>query len=252
MFQRLNKKSSATISKEWDALASLRLQQIESGADVTYRNIILPNMLRLVNSERPLRILDAGCGVGFFCQVLTESSHIVTGIDPSGKSISLARSFSPNTLEFCVSTLEDYARRSSRTFDVVVANMVLMDVLHLTAFVSCARKMLHANGRFIFSITHPFFWPQYYGYAKENWFSYGKEIIIESPFRITAQQTCLLNSTHIHRPLQAYFHAFAQAGFLVKELLEPMPPPQVAAKYPAPWAGPRYLFGVCVPKSVVK
>lgn len=97
----------------------------------------------------------------------------------------------------------------------------------------------------IFSISHPCFWPFYYGYAQEPWYRYDQEIIIESPFRITAEPDCNLASTHLHRPLEAYVRALVGENLSIEALHEPMPAPEIEALYSTPWAFPRYLFGIC-------
>ena len=42
-------------------------------------------------AERPLRILDAGCGPGFFSVLLSKAGHHVTGIDGSEGMLAYAR-----------------------------------------------------------------------------------------------------------------------------------------------------------------
>ena len=42
-------------------------------------------------AERPLRILDAGCGPGFFSVLLSKAGHHVTGIDGSEGMLAYAK-----------------------------------------------------------------------------------------------------------------------------------------------------------------
>jgi hypothetical protein len=123
--------------------------------------------------------------------------------------------------------------------------MVLMDILDLRDFVAAVSKVLRANGAFIFSTTHPWFWPSYYGYVNEPWFRYSLELVIECPFKITAVPDCPLLSTHVHRPLEAYIQGFSKAGLSIEALHEPMPSADIDALYPEPWVYPRYLVGLC-------
>jgi hypothetical protein len=120
-----------------------------------------------------------------------------------------------------------------------------MDVPDLHIFISGLYLVLRANGLLIFSVTHPWFWPNYYGYDQEPWYRYDRELIIESPFRITSTPDCPFLSTHVHRPLAAYIGALRQTGFSICDLREPMPSPDVEARYPRPWTTPRYLIGFC-------
>ena len=49
-------------------------------------------------------------------------------------------------------------------------------------------------------ITHPFFWPKYWGYESEEWYKYNEEIFIENEFSISFEKE-MGKTTYIHRPL---------------------------------------------------
>ncbi len=250
MYKIRKKKSLLSISKEWDALASTRFLQIVNGGDITYRKVLVPNILKLIANGSVDKVLDAGCGVGFLTNLLARQSKQVIGIDPSAKSIILARNHYGSRVTFIRTTLEKYSRENSRSVDVIVANMVLMDVVNLDEFLQSAAKALRKNGKLVFSIAHPCFWPAYYGYKNEPWFQYNKELIIEGPFKITTSPECKLKSTHVHRPLEAYIQKFYEAQFSLDILKEPMPSSSVSALYPNPWVYPRYIIGMCRKKPL--
>jgi 2-polyprenyl-3-methyl-5-hydroxy-6-metoxy-1,4-benzoquinol methylase len=245
MFRVVATKSATTIVSEWDALAQLRHRQITSGEDISYLHILVPNVLALMLGEAPRTALDVGCGSGFLTNLIAERVSKVVGIDPSAENIAIARTHHANRADFVRETLETYSKRVASTFDVAIANMVLMDVIDLDAFLAAARSVLQPGGALIFSITHPWFWPSYSGYARETWFRYDRELIIESPFTISARRDCPLLSTHVHRPLKAYVAAFRRTSLVIEGLHEPMPSEDVAALYPDAWEYPRFLVGIC-------
>lgn len=245
MFRKVDVKSEAIITSEWDALATIRLQQITSGEDITYQHILVPSILDLVSGQAPATVVDAGCGIGFLTDLLAEHAGKVIGVDPSVESIAIARVHYGKRAEFIQERLESFSEQHARSADIVVANMVLMDVIDLNSFLTAAHRVLRPGGTLIYSTVHPCFWPSYYGYARESWFRYDQELIVESPFRITAQPDCSLISTHVHRPLHAYVNAFRRALFSIEVLVEPMPSKEVDALYPEPWTHPRYLVGLC-------
>lgn len=244
MFRRVDAKSAAMIISEWDALAPIRLRQITSGKDITYRHVLVPSILALVSGEVAATALDAGCGVGFLTDLLAEHAGEVVGVDPSAKSIVIARAHHGKRAKFIQDILESYSKQNPSSADLVVANMVLMNVLDLDGFLAAAHRVLRPGGALVFSMTHPCFWPSYCGYAREPWFKYDQKIIVESPFGITAQPNCPLLSTHVHRPLDAYVQALRKALFSIEVLGEPMPSADVDALYPEPWTYPRYLVGL--------
>jgi SAM-dependent methyltransferase len=245
MFHKIETKTIIDITSEWDALAPARHFQITSGADITYRRVLVPSVLSLVSRESAASILDAGCGVGFLTSLLADYAKKVVGVDPSSASIVLAQANYGKRADFLQTTIERYSQQTAQRFDIVIANMVLMDILDLDGFLGAVSRLLRTGGAFVFSTTHPWFWPRYYGYVDEPWFQYSLELVIESPFKITAVPDCPLLSTHVHRPLEAYIQGFWKAGFSVETLNEPMPSLEIDALYPEPWVYPRYLVGLC-------
>ena len=242
-FRRVTSKSQSQIISEWDRLAPTRFEQITSRKDFTFWNILAPAVTDLAKRFGGKKILDAGCGVGVLTSLLDEFSSEVIGVDPSSRSIEIARDNFGDEATFYCSSLEEFAEIASTT-DMIVANMVLMDVIDLRHFLECAHALLRPGGALIFTITHPCFWPQYYGYANEGWFHYEQEMIVESPFRITSHQDCRLNSTHVHRPLEMYFDLLLETRFSIQLLREPMPTKSAALLYKKPWKTPRYLIGM--------
>ena len=75
---------------------------------------------------RPLRVLDAGCGPGFFSVLLSRAGHIVSGIDGSSGMLAHAREnaahfgVSPHLLQGDFGTLPFAAE----TFDLVISRNV--------------------------------------------------------------------------------------------------------------------------------
>jgi SAM-dependent methyltransferase len=238
-----------TISKvadDWDKLAPIRLQQILGGSDVTFNNVMLPEILNLLIGEKYNSILDAGCGVGVLTSYLTNRFDRVVGIDPSPISVDIAKSIVEDSASMHCASIEEYSISSiSRKFDVVMANMVLMDAPNIDSFCSAVYRTLRPRGSFIFSITHPCFWPMYYGYSDESWYKYSRVSIVESPFRISSEQDCRILSTHIHRPVERYMTALKSAGLFVESIIEPFPSQLVQQMYPIPWKYPRYMLVKC-------
>jgi 2-polyprenyl-3-methyl-5-hydroxy-6-metoxy-1,4-benzoquinol methylase len=245
MFRKVEKKSVAAIAAEWDALAPIRYQQIVSGEDLTFKHILAPAVLDLASGERANTVIDAGCGVGVLANLLAAQGSKVIGVDPSPESISIARAHFGQSADFFLGTLETYAASYREEADLVVANMVLMDVLDLDSFIASAHRTLRPGGALVFSTTHPWFWPVYYGYADEPWFKYDQETVFESPFRISAHPDLGLHSTQVHRPLESYVKTIVGAKFAIEALFEPMPTADIDAQYPKSWQFPRYLLGVC-------
>jgi len=243
----VTKKTQRELAEEWDRIARRRLEQVEKHVDLSRDFVLLPAISGLLPEGFLGRVIDVGCGSGQLTAILSGRARHAVGVDPSRESIRLAEECygtSAAGLIFVASTIEEYASRDQEPFDVAVANMVLMTVPDLDAALVATSSLLRGGGTFVFTITHPWFWPSYWGYDYEPWFTYTNELFIEAPFEISLDEA-LDVTTHVHRPLEAYFTSLFDSGLVVERCLEPMPPPGVHARYPKPWKFPRFFAASC-------
>ncbi|MEV6416781.1 class I SAM-dependent methyltransferase [Kribbella sp. NPDC051718] len=252
--RRVEARDSEQLAAEWDKVAADRDQLISEGRDLSYSYILLPALLRLSADwlVPKTRILDVGCGTGKFASELATNhpdSEIV-GVDPSALSVDIACSKRParTNLDFRRATVESFVEQTPpQSFDLVVANMLFQNVSSLPDVLASCLKALSPDGALVFAVPHPCFWPRYWKYEKAAWFQYDREIWIEAPFRTSLSPENGLTTTHIHRPLERYFSAFAAAGLMVEELVEPYPDEGIEGEYPIAWEFPRFLLGRCRP-----
>ncbi len=205
--------------------------------------VLKPTLETLLVDCNLENVLDVGCGTGVLTEHLFSRSEKITGIDLSSVSIKIAEETCSGiaNISFHNCSAEDLANQSKvPRFTTVVANMVLMDCLDLNSFVEAAASLTVPGGHFIATITHPWFWPIYWGYAEADWFNYHREIVIEAPFRISTEITDRV-TTHVHRPLHKYQNCLTSLGFIVDEILEPLPDEEVHSLYPDKWRFPRFL-----------
>ena len=237
-------KTTDELASEWDRAVSTRDRQISSGVDVSLTKVIRPALMGLVPAHSQ-SLLEVGCGSGWLAGILSERADRVIGIDPSERSIELARrSLNLQGVSFEVASVEAYGETNADAFDGVVANMSLMAMADLRGGVRAISRVLARSGWFVFSITHPWFWPTYWGYQDAPWFEYRNELFIEAPFRITHEEATV-TTTHVHRPLSRYVEELHNAGLSVSRIVEPTPTGEVQNEFPEDWAFPRFLLGAC-------
>lgn len=230
------------IVREWDALACERRSQIDEGLDLSLDGVVIPGLLRLATPVEG-RVLDVGCGVGATTQALVSDASQVLGIDPSSESINIARlNNRDDRIRYLTASVEQFADERPKPFDLIVASMTLMDIPNLDSATAAIAALMRNGARGVFSITHPWFWPEYWEYADLDWFDYGSEVFIEAEFSISRAHSKHV-TTHIHRPLEVYVETFGRHGLDIRSIREPMPSADTMRRYPVPWRFPRFLLG---------
>ncbi len=236
-------KNHADLAREWDRLAEERHHQIASGDDLSFHHVVIPTTWRLFDGSDRSVVLDIGSGTGDFTLQLARTARRVVAVEPSQVSMALARRVCQGVqnVRYVEAPLEDAASfLDEEPATAAVAVMTLMTAPDLRGLAKALAGLLQTHARFVATLTHPCFWPRYWGYEKEPWFCYERETFIEAPFVISKRRT-EVRTTHVHRPLERYLNVFADEGFRLDALAEPMPPPEIQALYPRRWEFPRFL-----------
>jgi 2-polyprenyl-3-methyl-5-hydroxy-6-metoxy-1,4-benzoquinol methylase len=239
--------TSESLSAQWDSIAPARNHQLRSGRDLSFEHVLKPTVLKLTEPIQSGELLDAGCGSGVLTEVLAEKFDHVLGVDMSPINIKLAQDSvtkRKNTAYIC-STIEGLSSATDQAFAVIVASMVFHDAADLSSCVCALARRSTSGTTLIATITHPWFWPTYWGYEKESWFEYSKELAIEAPFRISSDVSTVGVTTHFHRPLSMYVSALREHGYRLDQMLEPVPPENVQQMYPVTWSYHRFLAFKC-------
>ncbi|MBD2193887.1 methyltransferase domain-containing protein [Calothrix anomala FACHB-343] len=109
--------------------------------------------------ERPLRILDIGCGNGSLSNFIANNGYEVVGIEESESGVKFASLAFPNCRFIQGSIYNLPYQELEEKFDIVIASEVIEHLFYPKELVRNVKKCLKANGRLI--ITTP-----YHGYLK--------------------------------------------------------------------------------------
>src|SRR2546425_1262531 len=110
------------------------------------------------------RLLDIGCGDGYFLRIMRDLGWTVQGLEPDPKAAAFARA---HGLDIIQSPIEA-ASLAPNAFDVITTSHVIEHVLEPFAFLSVARRVLKPNGiLYVFtpnaeSWGHAMFGPSWY------------------------------------------------------------------------------------------
>lgn len=114
----------------------------------------------LKNAPPGTRILDVGCGNGFFAGKLSSSEYHVVGIDTSESGIALAADAYPAARFEVLDASGDLADRlGEEPFDVVISTEVVEHVFDPLEYARACFHALRPAGRFLCSTPH-------HGYVK--------------------------------------------------------------------------------------
>ena len=184
-----------------------------------------PAVISLLPDVAGKHVFDAGCGGGPLSAWLLEQGAHVTGCDKSAGLIAYARERLGDGVTLHVHDLSKPLHfLADGGQDVVVASLVMHYLADWEAVLGEFHRVLKPDGLVVFSTHHPvvdwrlFERPDYFAQEllDDEWMVGGE------PF----------NVQFYRRPLTAMFAAFRAAGFVVGELLEPRPVPEMAELYP--------------------
>lgn len=119
----------------------------------------------------PEYILDLGCGTGLLCNAYASKGHHVTGADPSGQMLEVAkRKPFGKHIEWVQSTAQSF--KSSKRFDLIIitghAFQVLLDETDVLAAFSTMRGHLKTHGKIVFESRNPNIdWAKNWSYEME-------------------------------------------------------------------------------------
>lgn len=113
--------------------------------------------------KTPKRILDLGCGTGLLCDAYATLGHRVTGVDPAGAMLDVARK-KPNgsQIEWVQASAQNF--RSTQKFDLIImtgnAFQVFLEDTDILAVLATMRHQLAPGGTIAFESRNPAIdWP---------------------------------------------------------------------------------------------
>lgn len=211
----------------WGHVSGWYDKLIERGEDTYQKQVILPNLVRLIDIKKGETVLDLACGQGFFSRELSKQGASVVGADISSELIALARSHSPKNIRFEVSPADNLPFLKNNSVDVAVIVLAIQNIEDIDGVLKECNRVLKPKGRFFIVMNHPAFrvpkesswgWDEKLKMQYRRVDRYLSEVtakIVMNPGARTSVHT-----VSFHRSLQFYFKKFAKNGFAVTRLEE--------------------------------
>lgn len=216
------------LADSWEAQSRQWIQWARQPGHDSYWRYHRDQFLRIVPSPGR-RTVDIGCGEGRLTRHLKELGHQVVGIDASPSLVAAAREADPSMdvrlADATALPLDDAGA------DLAVAFMSLHDIDPMPAVVGEIARILEPGGRLCLAIVHPINSAgRFERHAADAPFVIEGEYLRPFRYADTAERDGLTMTFHSrHRPLETYFLALQEAGFLVEALREPAVPDHAIA-----------------------
>ncbi len=199
--------------------------ELLAGEGTYQKEVILPNLVRLLGDIKGKRVLDLACGQGFFTREWKALGAEVTGADISPELIHIARENNKG-IPFFYCPADAMPSIPSGTRDIVTIVLALQNIENLDGTLAEVNRILAPKGKFYIVLNHPTFripGASSWGWTEDNdqyrrvdpYLSEQKNEIEMHPGKNRTEKT-----VSFHRPLQLYFKKFERHGFAVTRLEE--------------------------------
>lgn len=150
--------TSSDVIAQWSALPPESGELFGDHGDLARQTLLNPTLFQLLGDVKGKNLLDAGCGNGYLARLLQKQDAHVVGVEPATPLINYAISRErqePLGIRYVQADLTQW--QTEERFDVIVANMVLMDIPNYEDALARCFEHLFVGGQFVFSLSHPCF-----------------------------------------------------------------------------------------------
>lgn len=142
-------------STSWGSVADWYDDHL-SGEDTYHAKVIAPNFVRMAGAGQGMKILDIGCGEGYFTRLLAASGAQVEGADIAKELIAKAQKQSPD-IRYHVASADALSFADGDSYDVVTCVLALQNMEKLEVVMKEVARVLKPEGKFVFVLNHPAF-----------------------------------------------------------------------------------------------
>lgn len=210
----------------WGSSAKWYSSYLEENEDTYQRQVILPNLLRILAPAEGMRVLDIACGQGFFSRELAALGARVTGADISKELITEAKKLSPG-LSFHTAPAHALPFAKDASYDAAIIILAIQNIENMADAFAEAARVLAKGGRLVLVMMHPAFripaatswgWDEESGtqYRRvDAYLSQRRSELLVHPGKKNSSTT-----VSYHRSLQDFSKALFKAGFAITRLEE--------------------------------
>ena len=205
------------IIAQWnDAAKKYTEDQEQSEYVASNKAVVQKRFYNLKNKK----VLDLGCGYGFYTNYFKSIGANVIGVDASKAMLALANQRYPNC-DFRMVDMTKTLNFSDESFDMIFCNQVLMDIDDIELVFRECKRLLKPDGIFYYSIVHPAF---YDGCWLKNKDGYAYAKFLEKYISVYELTNEFWGKTaHFHRPLSYYLNVASDVGLVLVHVEDRLP-----------------------------
>ena len=199
-----------------------------------------PAMLAIIDriGIRNRRVLDVGCGTGWYASQLSERGALVTGIDASKRMLFHARARLDHQSDsrqeaawptIAAANMSHGLPFRSNYFDFAIAPLVLHYIYEWGPALAELRRVLVPDARFLLSTHHP-------AHEAERLATNGFHVRYDEVQVVEEEWSDIGCVRFYRRSLNRIVDALAEAGFVIERLIEPVPTDAFRALKPDAYA----------------
>jgi SAM-dependent methyltransferase len=197
--------------------------------------LVLPCLPDLLPDLTGKRVLDLGCGDGWFCRYAADAGAAsVIGADPSVRMLTQARDRTNDARIRYVNAFAEDAAFDAGSVDVVVSILALHYVAELDPVLAAVAGWLEPGGTFVEIVEHPIYTSQL---ERSGWITeLGRHAAwpVSDYFDEGARiSTWFIDGVvRYHRSVSETVNAVRRAGLTIDHLAEPQPSRRAVATTP--------------------
>ena len=195
--------------------------------DSYHKQVILPNLTRVMNIAAGEKVLDLACGTGFFSEVFHSLGAEVIAADISPELIKIAKEHASKDITFLVTPAHKLPDIQTGSVHKISITLALQNIHEVKEVFAEAKRVLKKEGKMYIVMNHPAFripGGSAWGFDEvtkkqyrriDQYLSEKKIEIAMHPGSDPSEKT-----VSFHRSLQYYFKLLGSAGFGVTRLEE--------------------------------
>ena len=207
-------------------------------SDTNYNDLLeQPAMRKLMPNLTGKTVLDLGCGYGHNCiEFVQKGASKVVGVDISEKMLEVAKAESTDEkITYLNMSMTDIETLNVK-FDFIYSSLAFHYIEDFNSFAKAMYNSLNSGGQLLFSQEHPIITATVDGKGHFNKDKNGNRVSYTfSDYHRTGKRVTTWYVDGVvkyHRPFSDIINALANAGFVIEQVVEPLPEQWAIEKLP--------------------